>query len=90
MQSYLKTAFLTHSSPPSSVNCLFASKPYLDVQFEPRLLPPGEDLEAVVEFRPRELVKYCEQAIFEINGLSRKVVTISGEGVPLKVHTVFI
>ena len=57
----------------------------MEVQFEAKLLPPGKDTEAVIEFRPRDMVKYCEHVVFEINGLSRKIITVNGEGAPLRV-----
>lgn len=68
-----------------SINCLYASKQVVDVNFEPKLLTPGESCEALVVFKPREAIKYCEEVPFEINGLLRKTVVIRGEGTQTKV-----
>lgn len=68
------------------MTCLFSNKPHLEVECEPTLLVPGESSEVVIEFRPRETVKYSELVLFEINGLFRKGVTVKGEGAPMKVH----
>ena len=78
-------------SPPAhphishSVNCLFTNQPSLSVQFESQVLSPEGEAEAVVEFCPKELTTFCELVVFEINGLSKKTVTIHGDGVPMKV-----
>ena len=50
------------------------------------MLLPGEDTQAVVEFRPKDTMHYCELVEFEINGLSKKVLTVRGEGVLMKVY----
>lgn len=68
-----------------SINCLYANKQAVDVDFEPKLLTPGESCEALVVFKPRDAIKYCEEVPFEINGLLRKTVVIRGEGTQTKV-----
>jgi len=74
-----------NDSKDVSVNCLFTNQPSLSVQFESQVLSPEGEAEAVVEFCPKELTTFCELVVFEINGLSKKTVTIHGEGVPMKV-----
>ncbi|KAL5467034.1 hypothetical protein EMCRGX_G031201 [Ephydatia muelleri] len=71
-----------------SINCLYANKQAVDVDFEPKLLTPGESCEALVVFKPRDAIKYCEEVPFEINGLLRKTVVIRGEGTQTKIELV--
>lgn len=56
------------------------------MQFQSRLLAPNDEAQAVFEFRPRETVSYSESVIFEINGLSRKAITIKGDGAQMKIE----
>ena len=80
---------LTHSLSLSlslSVNLLFKSKPYLAIDFEPQLLPPDKKAEAMIQFKPSEIITYCEDVIFEINGLSKRTITIRGEGAQMKIE----
>ena len=68
-----------------NVNSLFTNKQqHLAVQFEDTLLQPGQDCVASVEFKPRETLKYDEEIVFELNGLSRKSIHILGEGAKMK------
>lgn len=69
-----------------SVLCLFKSQPHLSVQFESCLLSQGEKVKVVLEFRPRDIVTYCETVIFEINGFFQKSITIKGEGSQMKIE----
>ena len=56
------------------------------VDFEAQLLPPNEKAEALIQFTPLETVNYSEDVIFEINGLSKRTITIRGEGTQMKVE----
>ena len=69
-----------------SVNCMFENQPYLSVNFEAKLLTPGESEKAVIEFRPKDTLKYCEQVVFEINTQSRKTLMIRGEGAQMRIE----
>lgn len=69
-----------------SVNCLYKSKQHLDIEFEAQLLPPHKSAEAPIQFKPLETVNYCEEIVFEINGLSKQIITIRGEGAQMKIE----
>ena len=73
-------------SLPHSINLFFKTKPYLAVDFEPQLVPPNKEVEAMIQFKPNETISYCEDIIFEINGLSKRVVTIRGEGAQMRIE----
>ncbi len=50
------------------------------------ILAPKEEAQAVFEFRPRDTISYSESVVFEINGLSRKSVSIRGDGAQMKIE----
>ena len=62
-----------------TVHCLYESQPHLDVQFKSNVLAPGRITEAVIEFKPHNVARYCESITFEINGCFHKIITIKGE-----------
>jgi hypothetical protein len=37
-------------------------------------------------FNPREMKKYNEEIVFDINGLNKIIVKVKGEGIPLKLE----
>lgn len=39
-----------------------------------------------IMFTPRELKKYSQDFVFDINGLNKIIVKVKGEGVPLKLE----
>ena len=80
--------FDTHTQTPFfvSVNCLFKSKPHLGIEFEAQLLPPNEKAEAFIQFKPLETITYCEDVVFEINSLSKRTLTIRGEGAQMRIE----
>lgn len=43
-------------------------------------------LKVPIVFTPRDLKKYSEDIVFDINGLNKMIVRIKGEGVPLKLE----
>lgn len=69
-----------------SCDLLFESTPYLEVESSPTVLAPGEFQEIPISFRPKENRQYKDSLTFEINGLYRANVQISGEGCPAKVE----
>ena len=68
------------------MKCLYVSKPYLEVECKSLLLKPGDSEEMVLTFKPTEITKYEEKIEFEVNGISKKSISVKGEGVPLKVY----
>ena len=87
MPAYKQTLIITNTeSREMSVHCLSKSSPHLSFNFESRLLAKGDSARAILEFRPREPIKYSESVIFEINGFFRKVITVKGEGSPMRIE----
>ena len=41
-------------------------------------------LKVPIVFTPRDLTKYQEDIVFDINGLNKMIVKVKGEGIPLK------
>ncbi len=39
-----------------------------------------------IVFTPRDLTKYSEDIVFDINGLNKMIVKVKGEGIPLKLE----
>lgn len=69
-----------------SVDCLYTNTPHLEVLFEPHLLAADETMDIDCYFRPQQAIKYSEMIEFEINGICRKSVNITGQGAVVKVH----
>ena len=40
----------------------------------------------MIQFKPSETIAYCEDVVFEINGLSKRTVTVRGEGAQMKIE----
>ena len=43
-------------------------------------------LKVPIVFTPRDLLKYQEDIVFDINGLNKMIVKVKGEGIPLKLQ----
>ena len=43
-------------------------------------------LKVPIVFNPRDLVRYQEDLVFDINGLNKVMVKVKGEGIPLKLE----
>lgn len=63
-----------------SLDCSFTNTQYLEVNMSPTMLGPGEAVDVPILFYPLELRQYSEAITFEINGLSKVVVDVMGEG----------
>ncbi|GBG33770.1 Hydrocephalus-inducing protein-like [Hondaea fermentalgiana] len=83
-----KTLVITNNETenPVAVDCTWLKTDFLDVVCEPSVLQPGERMEAVVRFSPRQLKMYPATIPFEINGLYTVNVLFSGEGTALHVE----
>ena len=68
-----------------SVDCLYPSRPYLEVESKPCVIPAGKRTEIAFSFFPRTIMRYTETVTFLVNGLSRVDVAITGQGTELKV-----
>lgn len=69
------------------MECLYPNNDYLRHTFESGIcIPPGKSYDMTFTFCPREAKKYVETVQFEINGLSKQSVQISGTGTELKVR----
>lgn len=75
-----------------SLECKFEKTSYLDVQLANGqvLLPESNDgsniLEVPIVFTPRDIEKYSENIVLDINGLHTMEIKVEGEGVPFKVE----
>ncbi|KAG7468631.1 hypothetical protein MATL_G00145140 [Megalops atlanticus] len=69
-----------------SLECLFSNTAFLDVGFQPQVLPPGGVVEVPFTFYPREAVRYHEKVVFEINDCAKQVVEILGQGIDMKIE----
>lgn len=43
-------------------------------------------LKVPIVFTPRDLTRYQESIVFDINGLNKMIVKVKGEGIPLKLE----
>ncbi|XP_076848184.1 hydrocephalus-inducing protein homolog isoform X3 [Brachyhypopomus gauderio] len=68
-----------------SVDCLFSNTPFLETSFSPEVLPPGGCMDVLFTFYPREAVHYNQKVVFDINGCSKQVVEILGQGIEMKI-----
>ncbi|XP_048371298.1 hydrocephalus-inducing protein homolog [Sphaerodactylus townsendi] len=71
-----------------SLDCLFTSTPYLEVGFQGDVLSPGGKIEIPFTFYPREAISYHEAVTFEINGLSKQIVEVLGNGIEMTIDVV--
>ncbi len=81
-----KLVIVNKEAKDISIHCLFKSLPHLAVQFEPCLLSPGENMEVILEFRPRDIISYMETVVFEVNGSFHKSIIIRGEGAHMRIE----
>ncbi|XP_074644164.1 hydrocephalus-inducing protein homolog [Tubulanus polymorphus] len=71
-----------------SVDCLYQSTSYLTHDFEAMVIAPGQSVPIRFTFFPREPIRYHEVIEFEVNGLSKQVVEIFGQGTEMKIEVV--
>jgi len=69
-----------------SFDLSWESTAWLEVDAPPTVLAPGESTSIPVSFMPREVTTYKAELLFEVNGLSRIPVTVSGEGTKLRLE----
>ncbi|KAI4885088.1 hypothetical protein NFI96_023140 [Prochilodus magdalenae] len=67
------------------VDCLYSTTTFLEVSFTPQVLPPGDCMEVLFTFYPRETVRYHEKVVFEINECAKQVLEILGQGINMKI-----
>lgn len=75
-----------NESTDISVGCVYPGSPHLEVQLQPCVLASGEKTTATLLFHPQHVGKYRDVVQFEINGLSRVDVEVTGEGVAMLVE----
>ena len=68
-----------------SVDCLYTATSHLHHTFEACVIQPGQSVDVPFTFYPREPIKYKETVTFEINGLTKQNIEISGQGTEMKV-----
>ena len=69
-----------------SIDLDFEKKDYLDVNISTLCLSPGERQEIAITFQPQSAAYYKDTLHFEINGLFKIPVIITGEGVEMKLE----
>nr|XP_055030475.1 hydrocephalus-inducing protein homolog [Misgurnus anguillicaudatus] len=69
-----------------SLDCLFSNTPFLEVSFNPQVLPPGGSVEVLFSFYPRKAVRYQEKVVFEMNKCAKQTVEILGQGVEMQIN----
>jgi hydrocephalus-inducing protein len=69
-----------------SFDCMFEGTDAFTLACSPTVLTPGESKTMAVQFHPSTAGKYAEVASFEVNGLYSINVSLTGEGVPMKVE----
>ncbi|KAL3860158.1 hypothetical protein ACJMK2_010318 [Sinanodonta woodiana] len=69
-----------------SVDCLYTPTNHLFHDFEANVIPPGQFIDVTFTFYPRDPIKYKEIVTFEINGLSKQNIEITGQGTEMKVE----
>ena len=71
-----------------SVDCLYTPTSHLHHTFDACVIQPGQSVDVPFTFYPREPIKYKETVTFEINGLSKQNIEISGQGTEMKVCSI--
>ncbi|XP_062403912.1 hydrocephalus-inducing protein homolog [Sardina pilchardus] len=80
-----KTLVLTNRGERGiSVDCSFTNTPFLEMGFQPQILPPGGYMDVPITFYPREAKQYHEKLVFGINECTKQVVDILGQGTEIK------
>ena len=85
------TVILTITNPEDaqtqiSLDILPFSFPHLSINFTPIILNPGTSTEAEITFMPQEPTKYCDAIEFNINGITKQLIEIVGQGTELKLQ----
>lgn len=71
---------------PFSVQSQFKDNAFLEIDFQPDIVPPGGVVEVPICFYPRELSHYHKKITFIFNSCITKDVDILGQGVEMKVR----
>ncbi|XP_063801928.1 hydrocephalus-inducing protein homolog isoform X2 [Pseudophryne corroboree] len=69
-----------------SIDCLYSNTAHMEVEFDPSVLSPGENMEVPVTFYPRAAVHYQETVVFQMNSHSQQLVQLQGHGIAMKVE----
>ena len=89
--NYISINIVNHDNIDISLEITNKPVSWLDIQFKPTVLPPGETVGVTVIFNPEKAMKYIETINFLVNGLSTKSVVITGRGceMRLEIHELF-
>lgn len=71
---------------PFSVQSQFKENAFLEIDFQPDIVPPGGVVEVPIYFYPRELCHYHKKITFIFNSCITRDVDIQGQGVEIKVR----
>lgn len=78
---------VNHDNIDISVEITNPTVPWLEIDFSPTVLPPGESTGITIIFTPERAQKYIETLNILVNGLSKKSVVITGRGCEMKLDT---
>lgn len=71
---------------PFSVQSQFKENAFLEIDFQPDIVPPGGLVEVPIYFYPRELCHYHKKITFIFNSCIARDIEILGQGVEMKVR----
>ncbi|XP_078720178.1 hydrocephalus-inducing protein homolog isoform X2 [Lampetra fluviatilis] len=70
-----------------SLECLFKDAQHLKVDFKPTVLVArGDAIDVPITFHPRRAMRYRDDIIFVVNGVSRHTLEVRGEGTEMKIE----
>ena len=69
----------------SSVDCLYQPTAHLHHDFTAQVIKSGKSVPVSFKFYPRDPIKYSEAVAFEINGISKQTIKLTGQGTEMKV-----
>ncbi|XP_068458365.1 hydrocephalus-inducing protein homolog isoform X2 [Clinocottus analis] len=69
-----------------SVECQFQNTSYLEMDFQPNILSPGDVMKALLTFYPHEACCYHERLTFVFNSCVKRTVDVLGQGIETKLE----
>ncbi|XP_030613884.1 hydrocephalus-inducing protein homolog isoform X2 [Archocentrus centrarchus] len=87
MEPATQTLTLSNKSERDiSIQCQFKNTTFLEMDFQPDILPPGGMTGIPFTFYPREPCRYHEKLTFILNSCISKQIEILGQGIELKLE----
>ncbi|XP_069822484.1 hydrocephalus-inducing protein homolog isoform X3 [Dendropsophus ebraccatus] len=87
MQPARETLVITNKdNRPVSIDCLYSNTAHIELDFCSDVLSPGDKMEVPITFYPRTAIAYQETVVFQMNGHSKQLVRLQGQGIEMKVE----